>query len=1082
MQPVITDSLLITGQQGIITDLNVSIELTHTWINDLVIELTSPSGTTVALFNNQCADENDIVATFDDEGYALVCPPSGFLAASPFETLSAFDGEGMNGTWILTVTDGYPPEDNGILNEWCLMPSLFLCTNHSECSDGDLCTIDSCNSGVCSNPPKICADSEPCTKDACNRGACTHVPLNPGNFSTFMNAEVVIGQPDFFSNNMGYSQSLLYGPSYCAISSKGVLAVALQHGAGVFLWNTMPATDGQPADVVVGNPDFSAPVNACSQSLTSFTHGVAFSPDGNKLLVSDAGNNRVLIWNTIPVSNGQPANVVLGQPDFVTSTSGTGNSKFDTPQGIFVSRDGKLIVADRYNNRVLIWNSIPAVSNTPANVVVGQPDFNSITSGNSASKMSEPWGVWVTTDGKLLVADEQNNRVLIFNQVPTTNGASADIVVGQTGFGTSIGGTTNSRFYAPVGVTVTPEGKMVVGEFQNNRVLIFSSVPAANGASADVVLGQNTFTAALDFAPAGLPARNNFLHPYNVSTDLNGRIFAAGRDMNRILVFGDLPCKSADLHANISATSPNQCDAAKVISTFIISNEGNDTATTIMSMLAFSPLFSIDSVSATAGLFNSSRKQWSIPTLAAGDSAALTVYFTMNNPAGMVQEVSGIIQSSGAIDPDMSDNTSTVEVNCNVTISGTVMTETSSPVNTVILRLSGTQSTSDTTENTGLYSFKVPKGGTYTVTPSKRNDIQTNNGNTTFDIVQIRRHILSSLLLDSPYKIIAADVNGTNTVTTTDIVFIRSVILQINQSFPNGRLWSFVPADYVFADPMNPFPFPGSKTLGNVTSSLTQHFIAMKLGDVNNSWDPTIAKTGAVGEVLFLMDEQFATPGQEITVPVRVRDFNGITGYQFTLSWNAKVLHLLEVNNLELNGYYGMQKAAEGFLTTSWDDEMGRAITLSDNEPVFELMFKVTGESGTYSEIKIGSEMTVSEAYNENLDLLTIISGNGSVKVGDVNVLNTQPSLLNTFFIHPNPFNRSTHIIFSIPKDETVTLFIYDIFGREVRYAKNYYKAGEHQFEWKGDDFSGQKLSSGLYQIKILAGGCTFSGKAVMLR
>src|SRR6185436_1668412 len=119
--------------------------------------------------------------------------------------------------------------------------------------------------------------------------------------------------------------------------------------------------------------------------------------------------------------------------------------------------------------------------------------------------------------------------------------------------------------------------------------------------------------------------------------------------------------------------------------------------------------------------------------------------------------------------------------------------------------------------------------------------ITTNNGITSVDVLQIRRHILGMLSLPSPYKIIAADVDGSGTVTTTDILHTRSMILQMTTTFPNGRLWSFVPADYVFADMQNPFPFPTTRTYTNLQQSVTrQDFIGIKLGDVNESWDSTI--------------------------------------------------------------------------------------------------------------------------------------------------------------------------------------------------------------------------------------------------
>jgi uncharacterized protein (TIGR03437 family) len=191
---------------------------------------------------------------------------------------------------------------------------------------------------------------------------------------------------------------------------------------------------------------------------------------------------------------------VLGQPDFVTTTinnTPTQNS-LRNPQG--VASDGvHLIVADTDDNRVLIWNTIPTTNNQNADVVIGQPNFTTNQlPGNTpnASSMRGPEGVWIQ-DGKLFVADTQNNRVLVFNHIPTTNGVAADLVLGAPNFTTFVNpditqqltGATASTMLAPV--SVTSDGtRLFVTDLGFNRVLIFNSIPTTNGAPADVALGQ----------------------------------------------------------------------------------------------------------------------------------------------------------------------------------------------------------------------------------------------------------------------------------------------------------------------------------------------------------------------------------------------------------------------------------------------------------------------------------------------------------------------------------------------------------------------------------------------------------------
>ena len=494
-------------------------------------------------------------------------------------------------------------------------------------------------------------------------------------FTTYQAASLVVGQSNFTGEAFSCSQSSTDGPSYCAISSKGMLAVANQMGDNTQLWTSTVTSNGQLPDFVLGESSFSVCSGGISQSLTGYQNGVAFSPDGNKIFVADASSNRVLIWNSIPTSNGQPADVVLGQTDFTSSASGTAANKFNCPTGIYVSASGKLIVADHFNSRVLIWNSIPTVNGTPADVVVGQTNFTSLTTGNAANQMYYPWGVWVSPDGKLLIVDagsgsgDGNNRVLIFNSIPTSNNANADVVIGQTGFGLSTGGLSQTQFTGPLGVTVSPGGKLAIGDFGNNRVLIYNSIPTTNGAAADVVLGQPNFTTSTEYYPGGTPSSQNMYEPYNVSFDLNGRLFVAGRDMYRVMIFGTLPSQQADLQIKISAGSTTFCPDSSTTMKVTLTNNGPDTATGIISTASLPVSFTFNSYTVSAGAYDSTSGYWNLSSLAPGDSAVLTISGT-STAAGTFSAYANIIQSD-QLDNNLSNNGASINFDVNCPCSGT---------------------------------------------------------------------------------------------------------------------------------------------------------------------------------------------------------------------------------------------------------------------------------------------------------------------------------------------------------------------------------------------------------------------------
>lgn len=107
-----------------ISDVNVNVDITHTWINDIRVNLTSPAGTTVTLFDRQCdpnSSVNDVNAIFDDSGVAVVCGNSPGISRTviPLQALSAFNGQSPVGDWTLSIRDSFN-NDGGQLNAWSL--------------------------------------------------------------------------------------------------------------------------------------------------------------------------------------------------------------------------------------------------------------------------------------------------------------------------------------------------------------------------------------------------------------------------------------------------------------------------------------------------------------------------------------------------------------------------------------------------------------------------------------------------------------------------------------------------------------------------------------------------------------------------------------------------------------------------------------------------------------------------------------------------------------------------------------------------------------------------------------------------
>jgi hypothetical protein len=350
----------------------------------------------------------------------------------------------------------------------------------------------------------------------------------------------VLGHDDFVtatSNDGGISASSLSQPVGAGAISNDILFVADTANNRVLGYTPVPDGSGQNATLVLGQSGFSSASAGTSSTRMALPVSVAIG--NGKLAVVDSGNNRVLIWNSVPSATGTPPDIVLGQSSFTTDTAGLSSSGLSYPTSVSIAGN-KLVVADQGNNRVLIWTSMPTRNGQAANLVLGQVDFASRLDGDEAYEMNRPASVW--TDGiRVLVADSSNNRVLYWQLFPTQNDQPADFVVGQSDFGRSNSAAGASGLKTPYGVS--SDGSYVyVADSGNNRVLRYDSFPLANAASADEVFGQDDFATTTandddqDSEVDDTPSARTLNGPTGVSV-IDGVLYVADRNNNRVMIF-----------------------------------------------------------------------------------------------------------------------------------------------------------------------------------------------------------------------------------------------------------------------------------------------------------------------------------------------------------------------------------------------------------------------------------------------------------------------------------------------------------------------------------------------------------------
>ena len=375
---------------------------------------------------------------------------------------------------------------------------------------------------------------------------------------------------------------------------------------------------------------------------------------------------------------------------------------------------------------------------------------------------------------------------------------------------------------------------------------------------------------------------------------------------------------------------------------------------------------------------------------------------------------------------------------------GVIATEESQTVGNVSVSLDGFNgmvAVNQTGTNGQFGFFDLPLAQNYTVTPALDEDPL--NGVSSFDLVLISQHILQTNLLDSPYKMIAADITRSGAIITMDLLEIRKLILHIDEGFQNNTSWRFIESAFVFPQPNNPFAsvFPEEVYINGLTEEEQHDFVGVKVGDVNGSVIANVLAEAEdrtfVGDLAFDIAEKQLTAGETYTVNFKANNFEAMHGYQFTLNFDQTALDFESVQAGELNNMsennFGLALLNQGVITTSWTSEDAQSLVRGSD--VFQLTFTAKANVPLSEVINISSRYTRAEAYNGNLDLMNV-----TLCFDEGQVATTAAQLYQNI---PNPFKANTVIGFELPAATAATLSIYDVSGRLLKqiegdYAKGY--------------------------------------------
>ena len=357
-------------------------------------------------------------------------------------------------------------------------------------------------------------------------------------------------------------------------------------------------------------------------------------------------------------------------------------------------------------------------------------------------------------------------------------------------------------------------------------------------------------------------------------------------------------------------------------------------------------------------------------------------------------------------------------------VAGTVSTETSQRVEGVETSLMSNDPTyprTDMTELDGRFEFMDnDMSRDYEVSGSKDGD--DGNGVSTIDLVKIQRHILGIEALDSPYKMIAADVNGDQRINGQDLVELRKLILGIYTELPENDSWMILNAGQQL-DINNPWDYDLTRNINDLSLDLiNEDFIGVKIGDVDNDVEVGMQSGSEIGKVINLSSPMgVVNAGEEVTLTLSTEA--ALAGYQFTLETGMELVNVSGISEDRVAVHAGAITVSENLEEVQTGELL--TITLRANQ------------TGSVSElVAMTSGITKAEAY----------VGSGLEKV-NLTLNGVSESDFSLGQNEPNPFTAETVISYTLPEAGPVTLTLMDVTGKILREVNERGEAGANKIE-----------------------------------
>ncbi len=392
----------------------------------------------------------------------------------------------------------------------------------------------------------------------------------------------------------------------------------------------------------------------------------------------------------------------------------------------------------------------------------------------------------------------------------------------------------------------------------------------------------------------------------------------------------------------------------------------------------------------------------------------------------------------------------------------------------ITVDLTGDTTATVYTDDHGDYFFEDLLAGNYTITPSRDDD---DLGVSIADAVKIRRHLAFIEIFDSPYKMIAGDVSGDDRVSVADVVKIRLYLAKIETEFTVGT-WAFVDSDFAITME-NWFDAPRSIDITIVNSDVTvQDFIAVRIGDVNNSWSAVkdgSMKPTAGSPVKIDLPDIYGDIGDVVTMPIEISNASELAGIELHLGYDAHGLTVININSDVLSEM--TVNTVDETIHLVWEDFKNPA-TIPGKQTIATVSFLIPDNFHASAEIDItGAEVVnaVGSAYPLELSGGYLFEGTD----GNDATLPTAYALDQNV---PNPFNPYTTIRATMKEAGEYSLTIFNIVGEKIKEYRGYQETGAIEFVWDGRNENGNPVASGIFLYRFKAADFSQTRKMVLIK